>query len=169
MLEVALSGGGLLLVVQTSSTVVGQTFAGSAIECLSVSGDTATFVFDTTPPGARFKVTVTDDNVGDDLFGMVALDPSTPADCSPVPETFIGFITTGDIVVHDAPAPTTSKDQCKNGGWKNLRRLQEPGGLRQLRSDEGEELAGESAPMAGKPVPMLLDSVLPRGVGHASH
>jgi hypothetical protein len=103
-----------------TSTVLGQTFAGTTIECLLVSGNTATFVFDTTPPGARFKVTVTDDNVGGDLFGIIVLDPGTPVDCSPVPETFIGFITVGDIVVHDAPVPPTSRAECTNGGWKTF-------------------------------------------------
>jgi hypothetical protein len=29
-------------------------------------------------------------------------------------------INTGDIVVHDAPPFPTSKDQCKNGGWRNF-------------------------------------------------
>ena len=28
-------------------------------------------------------------------------------------------VTTGDIIIHDAPPFPTSKDQCKNGGWRN--------------------------------------------------
>lgn len=49
-----------------------------------------------------------------------------------------------------------------------LRRFREPGRLRQLRGDRGEEPASESAAVAARQSG-LLDSPDPAGVGHASH
>jgi hypothetical protein len=40
-------------------------------------------------------------------------------DCSVrVPGPFFGHMDSGDIVVRDAPPLPSSKDQCKNGGWR---------------------------------------------------
>ena len=36
----------------------------------------------------------------------------------PLP-SYVPIAFTGDIVVVDAPPFPTSKDECKNGGWKN--------------------------------------------------
>ena len=65
-----------------------------------------------------------------------------PTDCtvSGLPATG-DPVTQGDIVVIDAEPFPTSKGQCKNGGWTQLRCLQEPGRLRQLRSDRRQEPA----------------------------
>jgi hypothetical protein len=55
--------------------------------------------------------------VGDPLPG--------PTDCSAYPGPFpflsglVSVGTSGDIAVVDAPNLPTSKDQCKNGGWRN--------------------------------------------------
>jgi hypothetical protein len=46
-----------------------------------------------------------------DLF---TLDPFGPTDCSPR-DLAAGTFDSGDVVVRDAP----SKDQCRNGGWRN--------------------------------------------------
>ena len=47
---------------------------------------------------------------------------SEPIDCAqfqPPPFPLIQF-TNSTVVVHDAPALPTSKDQCKNGGWRTF-------------------------------------------------
>jgi hypothetical protein len=44
-----------------------------------------------------------------------------PTDCSFAFTPFSpAAVTSGDIVVHDAPPLPTAKDQCKNGGWKSF-------------------------------------------------
>jgi hypothetical protein len=48
-----------------------------------------------------------------------------PTDCSSYPAGFqpegpTAFNRGGDIVITDTPALPTSKDQCKNGGWRNF-------------------------------------------------
>ena len=43
-----------------------------------------------------------------------------PTDCSEFPAGLpVNVAAEGDLVVHDAPPLPTSKDQCKNGGWRN--------------------------------------------------
>jgi hypothetical protein len=50
-----------------------------------------------------------------------ALDSTTPPDCSAAGPRPMGTGPTfGDYVVTDAPALPTTKDQCKNGGWRNF-------------------------------------------------
>jgi hypothetical protein len=54
---------------------------------------------------------------------VVACDFSaTEPDCSippaPPPPRWPLEQTLGDVVVHDAPALPTAKDQCKSGGWR---------------------------------------------------
>jgi hypothetical protein len=54
-----------------------------------------------------------------DTFGL-ALPGRAPTDCSPSPFGQAPILT-GDITVVDAePAPLTSKDQCKEGGWEQF-------------------------------------------------
>ena len=44
-----------------------------------------------------------------------------PTDCSPLaPTGFGGPVSQGDITVVEAPPLPTSKDQCKNGGWRDF-------------------------------------------------
>jgi len=44
-----------------------------------------------------------------------------PTDCSLAFTPFAtDQVTTGDIIVHDAPPLPTSKAQCKNGGWRTF-------------------------------------------------
>jgi len=54
---------------------------------------------------------------------------------------FSGSGGTQELVVECQRVPT-SKEECKNGGWRNFPGVQEPGGLRQLRRDRREEPAG---------------------------
>jgi hypothetical protein len=100
----------------------------ATVVCLSVSGNTAVIGFVGTidspfpPPPQRVvgELVVTDNGPGAiDTLGLSEriTDTGTP-DCSAPgpaqPEQVIG-----DIVVHPAAVPT-SKDQCKNGGWRTF-------------------------------------------------
>jgi hypothetical protein len=96
----------------------------SEISCLSVSGNTATFYGPLSDPAGFFgKVIVTDNDATGDIFGIALY--TTPPTCTPDfaganASSGIGPITSGDIVVQDAPPLPTSKDQCKNGGWQDF-------------------------------------------------
>ena len=62
-------------------------------------------------------VQVTDAAATSSMSNLFAADPT---DCSPLTyPLFRGPVSVGDIVVIDAPPLPTSKDQCKNGGWRN--------------------------------------------------
>jgi hypothetical protein len=107
------------------------TFSGD-VTCLAVTGNTAvigsfgvldygfeqfeiaewTRVVDGGGPGS-----LRDTILNEDVFGS-----TPPTDCSQ-PPVFHGqefVVAGGDIVVHDAPPLPTSKEQCKNGGWRNF-------------------------------------------------
>ena len=96
-----------------------------AVTCLVVSGNTARFAIGQDPfsGGVKFQAK---DNAGagvpDTLAVLVELR-GVP-DCSPLPANVTAApISTGDIAVVDVqpppPLPTT-KDQCKNGGWRTF-------------------------------------------------
>ena len=102
------------------------TFTSTQIECLSVTGNTATFVYRMAPTLGlvRVEVTATDNGPVDDTVGSMFYDPSATPTCTPITGfegnggQLPGFIT-GQIVVIDAAPPPTSRDQCRNGGWRN--------------------------------------------------
>jgi hypothetical protein len=101
---------------------------GGQVTCLAVSGNTATLVVedeaDEFAGSFGFVAIQVVDNAGtgapDTFDSRIRTDPS---DCTPVPVTLILTpIASGDIVVVDAaqlPLPT-SKEQCKNGGWREF-------------------------------------------------
>jgi hypothetical protein len=97
------------------------TFELTRIDCLSVTGSTATFTGPLGPNGSGFtygKTTVVDGGAAGagDTYASVGF--FAPTDCSPYlePQPLI----TGDIVVVDAQPFPTSKDQCTNGGWQSF-------------------------------------------------
>jgi hypothetical protein len=92
------------------------------VTCLKVTGNTATFGFtqDSNPifgPFGRVTVVDNDPQGTDTIAGETT---SIPGDCSTPTTTLQQFVGSGDIVVHDAPALPTSKDQCRSGGWRNF-------------------------------------------------
>ena len=104
-----------------------ETFTTTEITCLSISGDTATFAGLLASNSMGFvyvKVTVVDQGPTGDIFGVVAY-VSVPT-CDPImhPEGVAslgtGPIASGNITVTDAHAFPTSKDECKNDGWRNF-------------------------------------------------
>ena len=120
---------------------LGPTWSGT-VTCLSVSGRTATVGFsgtqrffgEDTPRAGLIRIF---DGGGPDsrqdtfewaeIGGEVGGPPiQGPTDCSAYPAGFTpGFVDVsandfGDVVVTDSPAVPTSKDQCKNGGWRSF-------------------------------------------------
>jgi hypothetical protein len=109
---------------------------GGPVSCLAVSGNTA--IVGATLTGSagstRTLARVVDGGaaLGQDSFEAFTEfsfssppPPPTPPDCSSFPPSWGGLVQTvsgvndlGDIVVHDAQPLPTSKDECKNGGWK---------------------------------------------------
>ena len=95
-----------------------------AISCLSVSGNTATWVTELLPNSFGFtfgKLTAVDNGpAGSGVDTYAAAGYQTPQDCSSPETGALGTqpLLTGDIVVVDAPPLPTSRDQCKNGGWQ---------------------------------------------------
>ena len=91
-------------------------FAGP-VTCLAVSGHTAIINFQDQISGlGNVKVLAVDGQP--DSFDLLGFGQA-PTDCSPLPPPSIGGpLSGGDITITDAPPLPTSKDQCKNGGWK---------------------------------------------------
>jgi hypothetical protein len=88
-------------------------FAGSAT-CLAVDGNFARIRVQT----SQFNVVgleVTDLPTGD-LIRAIPVSTATP--CVPFPGLVDFPVSSGDVVVTDASELPTSKDQCKNGGWR---------------------------------------------------
>jgi hypothetical protein len=89
------------------------------VTCLAVSGNTATINFQDQLGGFGI-VTVQVADGQPDTFDAVPTGRA-PTDCSPLPPTGLGGpLSGGDIVVVDAPPLPTSKEQCKNGGWRDF-------------------------------------------------
>jgi hypothetical protein len=118
----------------------GGLLVGGEVTCLSVAGNRATIGFAGSfqPPiqGPAFGFFWVEDSRGEPVPPPVPGFPPAPADrfdygssaevpqsCPPPTDanfevtTPIGFRPTSEIVVHDATLPT-SKEQCKNGGWR---------------------------------------------------
>jgi hypothetical protein len=113
-------------------------FVSGPVTCLSVSGNRATIAFAVDPggistPDHRGHLIFVEDNgspgAGRDIANErrsteVIRTCRPPTDEELVPFPFIPIrpqpIQSGEIVVHDfvAPPRPSSKDQCKNGGWR---------------------------------------------------
>jgi len=93
----------------------GTNFEGP-VTCVAVNGNVATLNVDTGPSFGIVTVEVTDSPSGD----LIRAFPTSRSagDCSPLGTSVDFRVDSGDIVVVDAPAQPTSKDQCKDGGWK---------------------------------------------------
>jgi hypothetical protein len=90
--------------------------ATGSVSCLNVAGNRATVGTDLV---GGFLVFFEDsDGAGQDRFFPVETG-AAPSVCPPDPLRPLVPIS-GDITVHDAPALPTSKEQCKNGGWRQF-------------------------------------------------
>jgi hypothetical protein len=92
------------------------------VACLSVSGNRASMTFRLPNIAMGFVggVISVEDNDGagqDRLDGRFVT--TLPSEC-PVPSEVVNPIVSGDVTVTDAQPMPISKDQCKNGGWRDF-------------------------------------------------
>ncbi len=97
---------------------------GGQVTCLAVSGNSAVINYESGGQvfsGQIVTVEVVDDSPDALLAGTRPLGRAA-TDCSPVPpeQTFYRPVISGDITVTDAPPLPSSKDQCRNDGWKQF-------------------------------------------------
>jgi hypothetical protein len=118
---------GEVINLTTGERVGAMTFTGH-VTCLAVSGTRAAVGAVGTYFGfpAAVLMTVVDGgppNSGADTANVaIRVDSQTsppPPACSTASFSNQLIVTTGDVVVRDAPPLPTSKDQCKKGGWRN--------------------------------------------------
>jgi hypothetical protein len=95
---------------------------GSVI-CLAVTANRATIGVAISPNPtdvqAAFFFVEDHGGAGQDQMAFEVLQ-QLPTVCPTSPPLTPPFITEGDLTVHDAPPQPTAKDQCKEGGWRNL-------------------------------------------------
>jgi hypothetical protein len=93
-----------------------------SVTCLNVAGNRATIGVEFDPTiGSGFFFVEDNDGAGQDRFtGVASPTGEPPAVCPENPSTPLSPISSGDITVHDAVPRPTSKEQCKNGGWRNF-------------------------------------------------
>jgi hypothetical protein len=98
------------------TTSTGSSFLPS-VTCLAVDGNRATVGLDFL---SGVLVFVEDNSaLGGDAV-LIVVSSTSPPDCSsPVPPGMSLSPVVGDIQVVDSLPVPTSKDQCKNGGWRN--------------------------------------------------
>jgi hypothetical protein len=94
------------------------------VTCLNVTGNEAVIKIDATidlSTGQRFFQTIGIDLVDNGGFGsdlFITFFTGAPADCSG--GVVSGFPLAGRAVVFDAKPLPTTKEQCMNGGWKQI-------------------------------------------------
>jgi hypothetical protein len=102
-------------------------FFGGSVTCLAVRGNVALLKVLTTPEfGFDFgllSLRVTD-NAGSSTPDLIEVTFATggTSECSSPESTYIrhDVVVSGDIAIVDAQPFPTSKDQCKNGGWRSF-------------------------------------------------
>ena len=94
-----------------------DTFDTAQVTCLNVSGNRGTI-------GAQFfgfgAVVAVEDNDGAGQDRSSTSVGEAPSVCPVFPSIGLSPIFGGDITVHDAVPFPTSKEQCKNGGWRRF-------------------------------------------------
>jgi hypothetical protein len=110
--------GGTATISLTSTPSV---FTSGPVTCLAVDGNRAVIGIENGPgsltAGEGTLIEVTDNP--DALFFRLWFEP--PSTCLRDPSGYTPTpVTSGDIRITDAPPLPTSKDQCKNGGWRNF-------------------------------------------------
>jgi hypothetical protein len=104
--------GGLVTFTSVDS---GELFFSGPVTCLEVSGNFAILSVATAQYGA-VGLEVTDSPSGDLIRGI----PTGLSTCAPLGTAVDFRVISGDVRVVDARALPTSKDQCKNGHWRDF-------------------------------------------------
>jgi hypothetical protein len=111
------SGGNPSGTLSVRFTATGMVVVSGPVSCLEVTGNSAIVGVDGGTFG-HFTIQVVDNSATGSPDTVSAPDFSDPVGC-----LFGGTIefplVSGDFVVHDA-VPLTSKDQCKDGGWRDF-------------------------------------------------
>ena len=94
----------------------GTVFFAGQVTCLSVNGSFAVIRVQTSQFGV-IGLEVTDSPSGD-LIRAIPVGAATP--CGLIGGAVDFPVTSGNVVVTDAPELPASKDQCKNNGWKTF-------------------------------------------------
>jgi hypothetical protein len=116
------------------------------VTCLAVNGNAATVGSRHVDPGLGEQLAymqVVDGGPGaPDQIGTVATGSALACAKPPLPFVSTDPITSGDITVVDAPALPTSKDQCKDGGWRNFPRFKNQGDCMSFVATGGKKPTG---------------------------
>jgi hypothetical protein len=101
-------------------SLLGGPFAALEVSCLSVSGNRATIIAKAPAgvPIAGFQIAVEDGGPGGQDKVVWQLLDTLPASCPP-PTGLLLQNSRGDLVVTDAPPRPTSKQMCKDDGWRS--------------------------------------------------
>ena len=98
-----------------------ETFDTAQVTCLDVSANRATIGGQSQSSGFALAFFVEDnDGAGQDGSATLPIGGPVPPVCPAFPSTGLPPIFAGDLTVHDAVPPPTSKAQCKNGGWRDF-------------------------------------------------
>jgi hypothetical protein len=90
-----------------------------SVTCLYVSANRATVGVDFAAVGGGWFFLEDSNGAGPDSFaGVGTLTGEAPTACPPESPRALTAVA-GDIVVHDTQPFPTSRDQCKNDGWRN--------------------------------------------------
>jgi hypothetical protein len=122
------------------STADGSVFFSGPVTCLDVNGNFAILNVDT-PQFSAVGLEVTDSPSGDLIRGI----PTGISRCSPLGTAVVFPVISGDLVVIDAPPLPSSKDQCKNGGWKRYSVFKNQGDCVSFVATKGKNPPGNKA------------------------
>ena len=105
-----------------ATSPIGTFFFEGTVTCLSISDNIALLNLQTGNFGLlALRLT---DNAGTGVGDLVeaTLTTRSPTECSTPEASYIRHdrVTAGDIVIHDAAPLPSSKEQCRNGGWRNF-------------------------------------------------
>ena len=103
-------------------TAAGYAIFSGPVTCLAVTGNTAIIGWFDAAFQGHLRVQIVDNSSTgspDTVRGVDPSDPSGVSGCSSFENDSIFTLVSGDFIVHDAPA-LTSKDQCKDGGWRDF-------------------------------------------------
>ena len=108
-----------------TGTVFNQFLGTGPVTCLLVEGNRAVIGTFFASVGADFQIHVADGGIVDTL----AYEAVPPTTACPPPGILEGRAVNGNLTVVDAQPPPfpTSRDQCKNGGWRNFPQFKNEG------------------------------------------
>jgi hypothetical protein len=117
----------------------GAVFFAGPVTCLEVSGKFAILSVASSQFNA-VGLEVTDSPSGD----LIRAIPTGVSTCAPLGFALDFPVISGDVAVVDAPALPTSKNQCKNGGWRTFKVFKNQGDCVGFVATKGKNPPGDS-------------------------